>query len=121
MEIDVCKCPSPKHCLALAMDEREANISLGEEKMSIPVCTGGPCNAGVSSLTFTNGLPQEVTITSCTMPGWPKTQPQVPAAQNGVNGSTTVQLASRTTVGTYDYTTNPSCNTKATNPQIKVQ
>jgi hypothetical protein len=90
--------------------------------MSIPVCTGGTCAAGVSSITFTNSLTQEVTITSCTLPGWPtNNEPEVPAAKNGVNGSTTVQLTGRTTVGTYDYTTDPSCNDLNTDPQIKVQ
>ena len=48
--------------------------------MSIPVCTGGTVANGASSVTFTNALPEEVTITSCTMPGWPNTEPVVPAA-----------------------------------------
>jgi hypothetical protein len=98
-----------------------SKISQGEKQMSIPVCTGGNCDVGVSSLSFTNSLAQSVTITSCTMPGWPNADPVVPAASNGVNGTKDVQLASRTTAGTYTYTTNPNCNIMATNPQIKVQ
>ena len=88
--------------------------------MSIPVCTGGNCAAGVTSITFTNSLTQKVTITSCTLPGWPNADPIVPAASNGINGTKDVQLGSRTTVGTYDYTTNPNCNNMNTDPQIKV-
>lgn len=91
--------------------------------MAVNVCTGGTASAGVSSLTFTNELPEPVTITSCTMPGWPsppQANPVIPQAQNGVAGSGTVQLRSRTVKGTYDFTTIPDCNTIGTNPQIKV-
>jgi len=89
--------------------------------MSIPVCTGGTAPNGASSVTFTNALPEEVTITSCTMPGWPHTEPEVPAALNGVNGTKTVQLDELTRTGTYEYTTDPVCNNMGTNPEIKVQ
>jgi len=40
--------------------------------MSIPVCTGGDAPNGASSVTFTNALAVPVTITSCTIPGWPQ-------------------------------------------------
>ncbi len=83
--------------------------------MSIPVCNGGSAAPGVSSLTFTNTLPQAVTITSCTMPGWPATNPVVPAA-----GSKVVQLATRTVTGSYTYTTDPFCTPPDTNPKIVV-
>jgi hypothetical protein len=55
------------------------------------------------------------------MPGWPNSEPVIPAAQNGVSGSGTVQLSARTTIGDYSFTTDPACNTMATNPKIKVQ
>lgn len=89
--------------------------------MSLNACTGGTCGVGVTSLTFTNSLTQSVTITSCTMPGWPNAEPVIPAAQNGLNGSGTVQLSARTVTGEYSFTTNPVCNTMGTNPTIKVQ
>ena len=95
--------------------------------MSIPVCSGGTISAGGSSITFTNSNSNtSYTITSCkssngnNMPGWPSTPPVVPAAQNGVNGSVTVVLATPTVVGYYTYITNPACPT-ATNPVIHVQ
>jgi hypothetical protein len=87
----------------------------------VNVCVGGTCSAGVTSITFTNSLTESVTITSCTMPGWPNSEPVIPAAQNGVSGSGTVQLSARTTIGDYSFTTDPACNTMATNPKIKVQ
>jgi hypothetical protein len=89
--------------------------------MSIPVCTGGTVASGVTTITFTNSLTEEVEITSCTLPGWPTTPPEVPAASGGVNGTTNVILSTRTVVGTYSYTTLPACNTMGTDPQIKVQ
>jgi hypothetical protein len=55
------------------------------------------------------------------MPGWPNAEPVIPAAQNGLNGSGTVQLSARTVTGEYSFTTNPVCNTMGTNPTIKVQ
>jgi hypothetical protein len=96
----------------------------GEEKMSIPVCTGGDAPNGASSVTFTNALAVPVTITSCTIPGWPQSpapDPVVPAALNGVNGTKTVQLSVLTRTGTYTYVTDPACNTIGTPPEIKVQ
>lgn len=96
--------------------------------MSIPVCSGGTISAGGNSITFTNSNSNtSYTITSCkssngvNMPGWPtNSNPVVPAAQNGVNGSVTVVLATAAVVGTYTYITNPLCPS-ATNPVIHVQ
>jgi hypothetical protein len=54
------------------------------------------------------------------MPGWPATNPVIPMATGGVNGSHTVQLASSTISGKqYTYITSPACPI-ATNPKIIV-
>jgi hypothetical protein len=90
--------------------------------MPVNACTGGTASPGVSSLTFVNNTQQPVTITSCTIPGWPATTPPpVPPENNGAPGSAVVQLASRTTAGTYTFTTSPACNTIGTNPTIRIQ
>jgi hypothetical protein len=96
--------------------------------MSVPVCSGGTINGGVTSITFTNNNPNTCyTITSCksqngqTMPGWPATPPVIPEAQNGVDGNYVVQLAVAAVSGnTYTYTTDPICPA-LTNPKIRVQ
>jgi hypothetical protein len=91
------------------------------------VCDGGTISGGVTSILFTNPNTTSYTITSCkdangnTMPGWPATNPVIPAAQNGVSGSHTVQLAVAAISGkSYVYTPSPSC-TIGTNPTIRVQ
>jgi len=91
------------------------------------VCDGGTVSPGITSIPFTNpSTTTAYTITSCkdssgnTMPGWPATNPVIPMATGGVNGSHTVQLASSTISGKqYTYITSPACPI-ATNPKIIV-
>ncbi len=45
------------------------------------VCDGGTINSGSTSITFTNNKTSSCTITSCTLAGWPTTDPVVPAKQ----------------------------------------
>jgi hypothetical protein len=91
--------------------------------MSIPICSGGEVSANAGSIAFTNTSTTTYAITSCvdssgnTMPGWPATDPQIPA------GGATVQLSVVTKANnTYTYTTSPVCpNKKRNNPTIHVQ
>ena len=83
------------------------------------VCDGGTINSGSTSVSFTNNKTQACTITSCTLAGWPTTDPVVPAKQGTTPGSLVVQLSVAAQVGTYTYT--PNCCAKRTNPTIKVE
>ena len=83
------------------------------------MCAGGTVSAGVNSISFTNNHNAACTITSCTMPGWPATNPVIPARQGSTPGSGVVQLSQPAAVGTYTYT--PNCCDQGTGPQIKVQ
>ena len=83
------------------------------------VCAGGTIGAGATSIEFINHHTEDCTITYCNMPGWPTTNPVVPKKVGSVPGKLTVQLSTPATKGNYDYT--PSCCTKRTGPQIKVQ
>ncbi len=83
------------------------------------VCAGGTINAGATTVTFENHHPESCTISGCTMPGWPTSDPVVPAQQGGHPGTLTVQLSQPAVVGDYPYTA--SCCKKRTGPQIKVQ
>lgn len=93
----------------------------------VPVCSGGTIPPNITAIPFTNpSTTTAYTITSCkdsqgnTMPGWPATDPVIPMASNGVNGSHTVNLASSTISGkSYTYTPSPACPS-ATNPKIVV-
>jgi hypothetical protein len=92
------------------------------------VCDGGSISGGVTSFLFTNpSTTTSYTITSCkdsngnTMPGWPTTDPVVPKASGGVNGTHTVQLAVAAISGKqYTYTPSPLCPTNVP-PKIIVQ
>jgi hypothetical protein len=92
------------------------------------VCDGGSVPKNVTSIVFTNNSTTTgYTITSCTdssgntMPGWPTTNPYIPQAQNGLNGTHTVVLAAATISGkTYTYTPSPVCPLN-TPPKIIVQ
>jgi hypothetical protein len=95
-----------------------------ERAVDVPVtvCQDGTIGGNTSSITFVNYYTTPCTITSCQVPGWPappQANPVVPAAQNGVPGTATVQLMSQTQPGDYPYTS--SCCPGATNPKIKVQ
>ena len=83
------------------------------------ICAGGTINAGVNTITFTNHHTAQCTITSCTMPGWPTTDPVVPGKQGSTPGSKVVNLSTPATVGSYTYT--PDCCDQGTDPVIKVQ
>jgi hypothetical protein len=91
------------------------------------VCDGGTISGGVTSIPFTNtSTTTSYTITSCkdssgnTMPGWPSTNPVIPMASGGVNGSHTVVLSVAAISGKeYTYITSPLCP-QATNPKIRV-
>ena len=92
------------------------------------VCDGGTVSSGITSIPFTNtSNTTAYTITSCkdangnTMPGWPTTDPVIPKASGGVNGSYTVVLSVATISGKqYSYIPNPVCPTN-TPPKIVVQ
>ncbi len=83
------------------------------------VCAGGKVSPGATSITFTNNHPEQCTITSCDMPGWPTTDPVISGRQNSNPGTGTVDLTQPASVGTYTYI--PNCCRKKTNPTIKVQ
>jgi hypothetical protein len=83
------------------------------------ICNGGTISAGSSSITFTNDHAEACTITSCTIAGWPATDPVIPAKQGSTPGSKTVQLSVAAAVGSYTYVA--SCCSKRNNPVIKVQ
>ena len=88
-----------------------------EDTAPLPVCSGGTVPADITSIPFSNSsTTTSYTITSCvdsqgnTMPGWPATDPVIPIASGGVNGSYTVVLAAATKSGkSYSYTPNPVC------------
>jgi len=92
------------------------------------VCDGGTISGGVTSILFTNtSNTTSYTITSCkdsngnTMPGWPATDPVIPMASGGVNGTHTVQLSVAAISGKqYSYTPNPLCPNNLP-PKIIVQ
>ena len=81
------------------------------------VCKGGTVSAGSTSIRLTNNHPEPCAITGCEMPGWPANL-VVPAEQNGVPGTLTVQLAARVAPGTYPY--QASCCPES-HPKIIVQ
>jgi hypothetical protein len=83
------------------------------------ICAGGQISIGAKQVQFTNDHSVDCTITSCTMPQWPKTPPVIPKRQGGTPGVGIVQLTAPATQGKYDYT--PNCCDKQNNPQIKVQ
>lgn len=82
------------------------------------VCKGGTIGPGATSITFTNDHSEPCTITGCNMPGWPANNPVVPAEQNGVPGTLTIQLAASVRSGTYPY--QASCCPES-HPKIIVQ
>jgi hypothetical protein len=98
-----------------------------ENTTALPVCSGGTVPANVTTVPFTNASTTTAyTITSCkdssgnTMPGWPGTDPVVPMATGGSNGSHNVTLAANTISGkSYSYVTSPVCVT-GTPPKIIV-
>jgi hypothetical protein len=98
-----------------------------DDTTPIPICSGGTVPSGITSIPFTNSSTTTAyTITSCvdsqgkTMPGWPATDPVIPIAAGGINGSHTVDLASSTISGkSYTYTPSPACPI-ATPPKIIV-
>jgi hypothetical protein len=67
------------------------------------VCEGGTIPGGATSITFTNNHSEPCTITGCKMPGWPPTNPVIPAASNGVPGRLVVQLPLAVPPGSYTY------------------
>jgi hypothetical protein len=83
------------------------------------ICGGGTISVGANSINFTNDHTEACTITSCTLAGWPTTDPVIAAKQGSTPGSGTVNLSVPATAGTYTYT--PNCCRKRNNPQIKVQ
>jgi hypothetical protein len=50
------------------------------------VCGGGTISTTTSSITFENNHPEACTLSGCTLPGWPTTDPVVPARANGTDG-----------------------------------
>lgn len=88
----------------------------------VVVCNDGSISRNASSITFVNYGQVPCTITSCGVPGWPsppKPNPVVPAEQNGVPGTVTVQLDSQTQPGTYPYTSD-CCGQRQMPPKIVV-
>ena len=83
------------------------------------VCGGGTISTTTSSITFENNHPEACTLSGCTLPGWPTTDPVVPARANGTDGTLVVDLSPPLSVGDYSY--NASCCRKRTDPVIKVQ
>lgn len=83
------------------------------------VCAGGTISVGANSVTFENHHTEACTISGCTMPGWPTTNPVVPAKSGDTPGTLTVDLSTRAVKGDYPYTA--SCCRKKTGPAIKVQ
>jgi hypothetical protein len=67
------------------------------------VCKGGTVPPGTTSITFINHHPEACAITGCHMPGWPAVNPVIPAEQNGVPGTATIQLAAIVRPGSYPY------------------
>jgi hypothetical protein len=82
------------------------------------ICKGGTISVGSPSITLTNHHPEPCAITGCNMPGWPANKPVVPAEQNGIPGTLTIQLAATIPPGTYVY--DASC-CPGSHPTIKVQ
>jgi hypothetical protein len=83
------------------------------------VCGGGTISVGATSISFTNDHTEPCTLSDCTLPGWPTTNPVIPAKQGSTPGTGTVPLSTPATAGDYPYTA--SCCKKRTGPQIKVQ
>jgi hypothetical protein len=83
------------------------------------VCGGGTISTTTSSITFDNNHPEACTLSGCTLPGWPTTDPVVPARANGTDGTLVVNLSPPLSVGDYSYSA--SCCRKRTDPVIKVQ
>jgi hypothetical protein len=82
------------------------------------VCKGATISAGSTSITFTNNHSEPCAITGCNMPGWPANNLVVPAEQNGVPGTLTVQLSVVVPKRTYPY--QASCCPES-HPKIIVQ
>jgi len=78
------------------------------------ICAGGTVSVGATSISFTNNHNENCTITSCTIAGWPTTDPVIAAKT-----TQSVPLSTPATAGDYTYT--PNCCTKRTDPIIKVQ
>ena len=57
------------------------------------VCGGGTISTTTSSITFENNHPEACTLSGCTLPGWPTTDPVVPARANGMDGTLVVDLS----------------------------
>jgi hypothetical protein len=70
---------------------------------NIDVCKGGTIPAGATSFTFVNHHTEPCTISGLKMPGWPPTNPVIPAEQNGVPGQLTIQLSVMPAPGKYAY------------------
>ena len=83
------------------------------------VCGGGTISTTTSSITFVNNHPEACTLSGCTLPGWPTTDPVVPARANGTDGTLVVNLSPPLPTGDYPYSA--SCCKKRTDPVIKVQ
>jgi hypothetical protein len=84
------------------------------------VCAGGTISKNDTSISFVNHHEEACTLSGCTMPGWPTTNPVVPAKSNGVDGTLTVPLSTPATVGSYSYS-GSCCGGKRGAPVIKVQ
>jgi len=84
------------------------------------ICAGGTVSIGATSISFTNDHPEQCTITSCDMPGWPTTDPIIPGRQGSTPGTGTVQLSTPAVAGG-PYTYTPGCCKKRTAPVIRVQ
>lgn len=85
----------------------------------LPLCSGGTIDANVTSIYFKNTSGTNCTITSCTMPGWPSTPPQI---QNGTTSAVAISIPAKKGGGPYTYVLDANCNCGGpeTNPTIKV-
>jgi hypothetical protein len=83
------------------------------------VCGGGAISTITSSITFENNHAEACTLSGSALPGWPTTDPVVPARANGIDGTLTIPLSPPLPTGDYPYSA--SCCRKRTDPQIKVE
>lgn len=83
------------------------------------VCAGGTISVGANSVTFENHHTETCTLSGCDMPGWPTTDPVVPAKSGETPGTLIVNLSTPAVAGNYPYSA--SCCKKRTGPEIKVQ